>query len=66
MNMNIFLIITINSLYIRNKTKYLAEKKMKIEDLDQNINEIINNSNENDKNEKREAKISNSNNCHIF
>ena len=66
-NSNLLKINSINSFYIKNKTKYQIEKKMKIDDIDESIiNKNINNSNGDNKNEKKEVKNISNSNCYIF
>ena len=63
---NLMKINSINSLYVRNNTKYLMKEKMKIDDEDRYINnKNMNNSNINNKNGGG-TKSSSNNICYIF
>ena len=63
-NNNLMKIGTISSCYIRNKTKYLVDQKMKLEDANKIINKSVNNLN--NINEDKGRKKSKNNVCYIF
>ena len=65
-DINLMKINSINSFYVQKNSKYLDEKKMKIEDAVETINNNINNTNAKNKNEKEKAKNLVNDNCYIL